>query len=91
MSGNSGSLIGASYDFAGWNTGGGRTAYAAESSFAISADTRLYARWGLKTGTVIAAGHEMNGSEYFACYWTDTTKIELHTSRSNAIGIFVVE
>lgn len=45
--GNTGSLVKTGYTFAGWNTAadGSGTAYAAGSTFGISASTVLYAQW----------------------------------------------
>ena len=52
---NSGNLAKTGYTFAGWNTkaDGTGTTYAASSTFTISANTTLYAKWTVNTYTVI--------------------------------------
>ncbi len=57
--GNTGSLLKTGFNFAGWNTqaNGTGTSYAQGSTFTITANMTLYARWGPLTYTVTYAGN----------------------------------
>ncbi len=58
-----GSLIRTGYTFAGWNTAanGSGTAYAANATFAIAANTTLYAQWTINSYTVTYDGNGNTG------------------------------
>ena len=58
--GNSGNLANTGHTFAGWNTAanGSGTSYVESSTFAISANTTLYAQWNINTYTV---SYDANG------------------------------
>ena len=61
--GNTGGLSKAGYTFAGWNTapGGGGTSYSPGSTFAIAANTILYAQW-TPSGVTYTVTYSGNGS-----------------------------
>jgi uncharacterized repeat protein (TIGR02543 family) len=61
--GNTGSLEKTGYIFSGWNTAaaGNGTAYAADETFAITANTVLYAQWTPTTYTVTYNGNGNTG------------------------------
>lgn len=60
VKGNTGSLAKSGYTFNGWNTAanGSGTAYAADATFTISANTTLYAQW---TPIVYTVTYNVNG------------------------------
>lgn len=62
--GNTGNLAKAHYTFADWNTkaNGTGTAYAAGSTFTISANTTLYAQWNVNANTVTLPSADEYGS-----------------------------
>ena len=61
--GNTGNLVRTGYTFTGWNTtaGGTGTSYAPAATFAIAANTTLYAQWTLNTYTVTYNGNGHTG------------------------------
>ena len=61
--GNSGTLTKTNYAFAGWNTvaNGTGTAYSSGNTFAIDANTVLYAQWAINTHTVTYNGNTNDG------------------------------
>jgi LPXTG-motif cell wall-anchored protein len=61
--GNTGDLVKAGNTFGGWNTAadGSGTSYAPAATFAIAADTTLYAQWTPITFTVIYNGNASTG------------------------------
>jgi uncharacterized repeat protein (TIGR02543 family) len=61
--GNTGDLLKTGFNFAGWNTqaNGTGTSYAQGSTFTITANMTLYAKWGPLTYTVTYAGNTNTG------------------------------
>ena len=85
--GNSGTLTRAGYTFNGWNSApdGSGTAYAAAATFAIAANTTLYAQWtALPTYTVTYNGNNNTGgtapTDGSSPYITGTTVTVLSNS-----------
>jgi len=87
--GNTGSLIKTGYAFNGWNTAanGSGTAYAANATFAIAADTTLYAQWQLASATINTSG---SLSAFSTTYGTASASQTFTVSGAGIIGGILV-
>ncbi len=72
--GNTGSLVKTGFAFNGWNTAsdGSGTAYVAGNTFAIAANTTLYAQWLSTSPPVITSSLTASGNQGFPFIYTIT-------------------
>ena len=87
---NTGSLTKSGYTFAGWNTaadGSGTTYTAGSSTFTISADTTLYAKWTAASATITTSGSLL---AFSTTYGTPSPNQSFMVSGANISGGILV-